>query len=105
MLADEGIFGKSDCILGDGLVAGAAICNFENCSPFGESAAQLIELSCHSWQSFNSFGEVLFFSVSNDSKSFINFDSWDNSFALEVFDELDSLSCGLFGSFFLQDDS
>lgn len=107
LLANEGVFGKASGIGSDGLIRGASsgCVDLEDSSPFGESAAELIELSCHGRQLFKALSPVFFLSVVKDTQSFVDLDAGDNAQACNMLGEVNSVFGGLLGSFFVEDDA
>ena len=105
LLTNSSIVSKSNCIFINSLVSGASITDFQDSSPFSESASKFVEFCGHCWKCIKSLGVVLSFSVGDCGKSFINFDSWNDSFRLEVLGKVDTFIGGLFGGLLMEDNS
>ena len=105
LLADGGILGQPSGVFSDGFVSGASVSDLKDSSPLGKPASNFVELSSHVVELLDALGIVFFFPVREDGQAFVHLDSSHDSFALQQFDEVGSVSGGLSGGLFVEDDS
>jgi len=104
-LADSSVSSKAPSVFLDSNVRWLTVGDLEDCSPFSESASEVVEFLSSLGKIIKSESSSLILSSWDDSSTSVELDSWDDTLFLEKVDELLAILGGLLDGFFEEDDT
>jgi len=96
---------QSPSVFLNSLLTWKSITDFQDGTPFGESASIGIVLSCHLCQGIQTHSCSLILSARENLKTLINLNSWYNALVSEHVNEFHSVAIELIDLFRVKDDS